>query len=146
MASPLMLSLYVFLAIISDAASPKPTRIAFGSCIFPSLDKSILSDISDRNPDLFILSGDATYLDYRSIDLKSNLGILKGHFIGVPSDIADKTESELEADWRSIWDLTVKDPNWLKLQESTKILSVWDGIKYVFIDWLHCVPCTVHRP
>lgn len=73
------------------------------------------------------MTGDASYLDYKSIDPDSNLGILKGHFIGVPSGLEGLTPAQIETEWKETWDLTVKDPDWLKLKANTEIISVWDG-------------------
>eukprot|EP01084_Bolivina_argentea_P008865 16572_1 len=118
------------LYLMTPYATPKTTRISIGSCIFPNRDKSILHKIANRNPDLFIMTGDATYLDYESIDLDSNLGILKGHFIGVPSPTEGKTQSEVKQLWKQVWDMVIKDKHWLTLKQKTKILSIWDDHDY----------------
>ena len=42
--------------------------INFGSCVVPEYDQPLWNDIVTRDPDLFIFTGDATYLDYQNAD------------------------------------------------------------------------------
>ena len=60
---------YGHLQINADSQDRSSTvRIDFGSCVVPGFEQPLWKDIVSRNPELFIFTGDATYLDIENFN------------------------------------------------------------------------------
>eukprot|EP01084_Bolivina_argentea_P280129 478986_1 len=100
------------------------TRISFGSCSFPHKDTSIFNIMSQRNPDIFIWTGDATYLDYENYDPSSAMDTItvavNGGIDPAPIDT-----------WEKTWNIMNADANYKQFIDTLPVLTgVWDDHEY----------------
>ena len=99
------------------------TRINFGSCVWPGAPQTIWKAVIDRNPDLWIWTGDATYLDYKNFDMFSDWDVWKQllfyHF--PPGD---------PNDFEQIWKETYENSDYKILEKMCPIIGVWDDHDY----------------
>eukprot|EP01084_Bolivina_argentea_P295690 509147_1 len=98
-------------------------RIAFGSCARLDLDTSIFNTIASRNPDMWVWTGDITYLDYKSYDQSSEIDVFYVNFAGVAP--APK------ATWEETWNSAKSDSNYQNLlNQNITIIGIWDDHDY----------------
>mmetsp|Transcript_11193 Transcript_11193/g.17983 ORF Transcript_11193/g.17983 Transcript_11193/m.17983 type:complete len:470 (-) Transcript_11193:95-1504(-) len=125
--SPVLKILYVAMNInlfIVDGLLS--TRIAFGSCVFPGLDQSIFEHVVARNPDLFIFSGDITYLDSPNWSMDDKLILWKDAFAG-----NSVYKSAPTSQYDAIWSNTFADSvHFQQLTQQCPIIGILDDHDY----------------
>eukprot|EP01084_Bolivina_argentea_P084381 152624_1 len=114
-----MMSTFLLFHTIFIITYSLETRILFGSCAFPEKSTTIFDSIIQRKPDLFIWTGDITYLDYASFDVSSGFEALRT--LIVPEVAAPLNK------WETIWNITKHDSNYQKLLKTdTPIIGIYD--------------------
>lgn len=100
------------------------TRINFGSCDHPEYSHDIWKTIVSRNPDLWIWTGDATYLDYNQFDMQSS-GYTWNYLV---YGINSSDPSTFNDTWRN---KSVKTNKYYKqLEQQCPIIGIWDDHDY----------------
>ena len=128
---------FIALVILLETTSSSnefETRINFGSCQHPGYDDSIWKSIASRNGDLFIWTGDATYLDYKQFTEKANYQLWKTVLSGIPPAHV----STFNETWQtSIMNSTLYSQY---TQQCPKIIGIWDDHDFGVNDGIYTNP------
>lgn len=132
--------LYVFVFILTlviqgwSLKNEFQTRINFGSCYYPGYDDSIWKSIAERNGELFIWTGDATYLDYQQFYEKGNIQLWSTVLFGIPPAHV----STFNETWQiSILNSTLYNQY---TQQCPNIIGIWDDHDYGVNDGMYINP------
>ena len=110
----------------------KQARIVFGSCNKPYLNQPLWKPIISRNPDLFIWSGDAVYLDRPNKNCISEIWkYITGKIDNINCASLQISIGYLsKSDMKKQYDIQRMNIDYAKLTRNTPIIGVWDDHDY----------------
>jgi len=101
----------------------KVWKMALGSCLHPSFRPWLsLSSIAHNQPDAVFFLGDLVYADYDAVSLQWER----------PGSAHSMSEGDLAGRFNKIWDLTLSEPNFAALvNSSADVYAIWDDHEFV---------------